>query len=331
MLILTKSDIEKCFSMKDAILAAKKAVKLYSLGQATIPLRTNLNVATYQGQSLYMPGVTCGEQDALGVKIVSVYPNNIEKGLPSVPATMVVLNPETGIVSAVLDGTYLTQLRTAAIQGAGTEELANEDAKIACLIGAGGQAYQQAIAMMTVRDLTELRVYDIDYERATAFAKQLSEDVKDTFNTKIYPVQTTKEGISDADIITTVTTSKVNTFAAADVKKGAHVNGIGAYTPEMLELPAELLVQANTVIFDTKDGVLAEAGDILEPIRQGLLSKEDYTGELGEYLLGKIKGRENKEDITVFKSVGSAVLDVVTAQMIVEKALEKGVGTQFNF
>ena len=331
MLILTKSDIQRCFSMKDAILAAKEAVRLYSSGDATVPLRTNLDVADYRGQSLYMPAVTRGKQNALGVKIVSVYPENIEKGLPSVPATMVALDPETGIVSAILDGTYLTQLRTAAIQGAGTEELANPDAKIGGLIGTGGQGYQQAIAMMTARDLEELRVFDIDFKRAQAFAKELSKDVADLFATKIYAVETAKEAVTDADVITTVTTSKVNTFDAADVKAGAHVNGIGAYTPEMLELPAELLVKADAVVFDTNDGVLAEAGDILEPIKQGLLTKEDYTGELGDLLLGKIQGRQHPEDITVFKSVGSAVLDIVTAQMIVEKALQDGIGHSFEF
>lgn len=331
MLILTKSDIQRCFSMKDAILAAKEAVRLYSSGNATVPLRTNVAVEDYNGQSLYMPAVTRGDQNALGVKIVSVYPENIEKGLPSVPATMVTLDPETGIVSAILDGTYLTQLRTAAIQGAGTEELANPDAKVAGLIGTGGQGYQQAIAMMTARDLDELRVFDIDFKRAQAFAQELATDVAETFATKIYAVKTAQEAVRDADIITTVTTSKVNTFDAADVKAGAHVNGIGAYTPEMLELPAELLVKADAVVFDTTDGVLAEAGDILEPIRQGRLTAEDYTGELGDLLLGKIKGRQGQDDITVFKSVGSGVLDIVTAQMIVEKAIEKGIGTTITF
>lgn len=331
MLILRKSDIEQCFSMKDAILAAKDAVRLYSSGDATVPLRTNLDVTAYCGQSLYMPAVTRGEQHALGVKIVSVYPENIEKGLPSVPATMVALDPETGIVSAILDGTYLTQLRTAAIQGAATEEMANPDARIGGLIGTGGQGYQQAIAMMTARQLEELRVFDIDFQRAQAFVETLSKDVAATFATKIYAVETAKEAVTDADVITTVTTSKVNTFDAADVKAGAHVNGIGAYTPEMLELPADLLVRADAVVFDTNDGVLAEAGDILEPIKQGLLTKEDYTGELGDLLLGRIQGRKGVEEITVFKSVGSAVLDIVTAQKIVEKALEKGIGSQFEF
>lgn len=330
MLILNKKDIQKCFSMADAIKAAKEASKIYTSGDSTVPLRTNLDVSDYNGQSLYMPAVTKGYKKSLGVKIVSVYPDNINKGLPSVPATMVALDPETGIVSAVLDGTYLTQLRTAAIQGAATEELSNPDAKIAGLIGTGGQGYQQAIAMMTARQLTELKVYDIDFNRAATFAKQLSEDLIGVFATKIYAVKSAKEAVTDSDIVTTVTTSKVNTFDTADIKQGAHVNGIGAYTPEMLELPKELLVKADRVIFDTNEGVLAEAGDIQAPIKEGLLEASDYSGELGQLLLNQIAGRQTQSDITVFKSVGSAVLDVVTAQLIIEKALANGIGRQIN-
>lgn len=159
----------------------------------------------------------------------------------------------------------------------------------------------------------------------------MTNDVKDVFKTKIYAVETAKKVVSDVDILTSVTTSKVNTFKAWDLKKGVHVNGIGAYTPEMLELPADLLVEADAVIFDTNDGVLAEAGDIQAPLKDGRLKKEDYSGELGELLLGKIKGRQCKEDVTVFKSVGSAVLDIVTAQLIIEKAKEKGIGTEIDF
>ncbi|EGJ27325.1 ornithine cyclodeaminase [Streptococcus porcinus] len=331
MLILSKNDMEQCFSMAEAIKVAKEASKIYTEGHSIVPLRTNLEVTDYNGQSLYMPAVTSGMEKSLGVKIVSVYPDNINKGLPSVPATMVTLDPQTGIVSAVLDGTYLTQLRTAAIQGAATEELANKEAKIAGLIGTGGQAYQQALAMMTARKLDELKVFDIDYNRAVVFAEKLTNDIRDTFHTSVYAVDSAKEVVANSDIVTTVTTSKNNTFDANDIGPGTHINGIGAYTPEMFELPKELLIRANTVLFDTTDAVLAEAGDIQAPINEGLLTPTDYSGELGELLLGRILGRQSKSDITVFKSVGSAVFDVVTAQRIVERALEKGVGTSIDF
>lgn len=330
MLILTKQDIEQCITMSEAIDISKQALKLYSNGQSEVPLRTNLNVEAHNGQSLYMPAVTSGDYSALGVKIVSVYPDNISKNLPSVPATMIALDPSTGIVSAVLDGTFLTQLRTAALQGAATDEFANVDATVGGLIGTGGQGYQQAIAMMTARKLKALKVFDIDFERAQTFVETLSAAVCDTFDTKINAVKTAKEAVCDSDIITTVTTSKVNTFNAADVKNGAHINGMGAFTPEMLELPKELLLNADVVVMDTKAGVLAEAGDILEPIKLGLMKEDDYTGEFGDFLLGKFNARQSHDDVTVFKSVGTAVLDIVTAQYIVEKAQKLGIGTNLS-
>lgn len=139
MIILTKEDMEQCFSMEDAIQAAEQASKIYTQGGALVPLRANLDVKKYNDQSLYMPAFTKGELSSLGVKIVAVYPDNVKKDLPAVPATMIVQDAKTGVVTAVLDGTYFTQLRTAAIQGAATKALANEEAKIGALIGTGGQ------------------------------------------------------------------------------------------------------------------------------------------------------------------------------------------------
>ncbi len=331
MYILTKKDIQETVTMADAIEASRVALTIYTKGEATVPLRTNIDVPDFSGQGLYMPALTSGSLPSLGVKIVSVYPDNIKKGLPSVPSTMVVQDPETGIVSAILDGTFLTQLRTAAVQGAATDALASKTAKIAGLIGTGGQGFQQAIAMMTVRQLEELRVFDIDFDRAKAFANALKEETKDSFSTVIIPVKTAQEAVQDADIVTSVTTSKTPTFDACDLKPGVHVNGVGAYTPDMVELPNELIGSADTIVLDTRDGVLSEAGDIIQPLEKGLISEKAITGELGELLLGQIEGRKDDSSITVFKTVGTAVLDTVTAQLILEKAKEQGTGVTIDF
>lgn len=329
MLILSKADVKECFTMRDAIEADKVAMTLYSQGKSKVPLRVNLEIEEENGQSLYMPAYVTGNLPSLGVKIVSSYPDNLAKGLPTIPATMVVLDPKTGIVDAIIDGTYLTQLRTGAIQGAATELLAQEDASIGALIGTGGQAESQLEAMLTVRALREVRIFDVDYQRANKFASDMSE-MFSPFDVSIKACDSSKEAVSGADIITTVTTSKVPTFSMKDVKIGTHVNGVGGYTPEMKEIPSELVQQADCIIFDTMAGVLAEAGDFISPLATGLVSKESYTGELGDLILGTIKGRQAATDITVFKTVGSAVLDVVTAQMIVEKARELGIGQEIT-
>ncbi|SMG48350.1 ornithine cyclodeaminase family protein [Paenibacillus aquistagni] len=326
MLILTKQHIEQVFTMKDAIEADKEALRLYTEGKCEVPLRVNIDIPKQQGQSLFMPAYVEG-LDATGVKIVSVFPNNIKQGKPSVPAQMILLDGKTGEVCAIMDGTYLTQLRTGAVQGAATDILARADSKIAVLFGTGGQASAQLEAMLNVRDLEEVRVFDLDYERAKSFAAQMQQQFA-SFKTRIVAVEDGDAAIVDADIITAVTTSKRPVFNGNLVKKGTHINGVGAYTPQMQELPEIIVQRADKVVFDTTEGVLAEAGDVIIPIDKGIVSKQDFTGELGQVILGQAKGRENDEEITLFKTVGTAVLDVVTAQLIYEKAMQHGVGQQ---
>lgn len=326
MLFLTREDIQKCFTMRDAIEADKKALLQYTLGKVDVPLRTNINIKDFSGQSLYMPAYVGGEDKASGVKIVSVYPENINKNLPSVPATMIVLDPETGIVDAILDGTYLTQLRTGAVQGAATELLSREDSKIGALIGTGGQAESQLEAMLTVRDLEEIRIFDIDFNRACQFSNKM----KEKFNINIYAVESAKNCVEGADIITSVTTSKKPTFSHEWVKKGAHINGVGSYTKEMCEIPKEIIKKSEVIIFDTNNGVLQEAGDFIKPLEEKYISETHYTGELGELLDNRIKGRRDDNQITIFKTVGSAVLDVFVAGMIVKKAKEMKLGKKIK-
>lgn len=169
-------------------------------------------------------------------------------------------------------------------------------------------------------------VFDIDVQRAQTFSEQLTTDWSKEINTTVIAVEELSQAIKQSDIITTVTTSKVATFNAEDVKQGTHVNGIGTYTPDMKEMPSELIAKADRVIYDTNDGVLAEAGDIISPLKEGLVTRDDYQGELGEVVLETLKVRETVQEITVFKSVGTVVLDVVTAQAIYKKANEKNLG-----
>lgn len=315
--------------MKEAINVCKKAVKDYTLNKSNIPLRINLPLEKFNGQTLFMPGSINSDEDALGIKIVSVYPNNIEKNLPSVPATMLVFDPRTGLATGLLDGTYLTALRTAALQGAATDLLAREDSEIATLIGTGGQAYEQAHALLTVRNLKELRIVGKNFEKTKRFVEVLQNDFSN-FNTNFVAFENSNDAIKESDIITTVTTSKTPTFDAKLVKEGAHINGIGSFTPDMIELPNELIVKENKIYFDTFDGVLSEAGDILTPLENKQISKDDFIAELGELILNSDLGRTNEQEITIFKSVGSAILDIACGNEIVKKAKEKNIGTNIK-
>ena len=326
ILVLKASDISSIITMSDIISANKEALSIYSNQQSNIPLRTNIDVPEYKGQCLFMSGYAAPAK-ALGVKIVSVYPENINKNLTSVPATMVLVNAETGIVNALIDGTYLTRLRTGAVSGLATEILARKDSKIFALFGTGGQAITQLEAVLTVRKIELVKVFDIMYERAKEFAQRMSNLYSKKFNNvKIIAVKNSDEAVEDADIITTVTTSKKPVFNAEKVKKNVHINGVGSYTPDMCEIPEEILVRADKIYVDTKDGAINESGDLIQPIKKGLIKVEKVNGELGEVINGKIKGRENDEEMTFFKTTGTAVLDLVAAQKIYEIAKKNNIG-----
>ena len=325
ILILKESDMSSMISMSDIIEADKEALSIYSSQKSNIPLRSNLDIPEYKGQCLFMNGYAAPAK-ALGVKIVSVYPENINKNLTSVPATMVLVDAETGMVNSLLDGTYLTRLRTGAISGLATDILSRKDSKIFALFGTGGQAVTQLEAVLTVRKIEEVRVFDVFKERAKEFAAKMTEKFGKKFNVKIIAAESSDKAVENADIITTVTTSKKPVFDANKVKKNVHINGVGSYTPEMQEIPGDILVKANKIFVDTRDGAINESGDLINPIKNGLIKKEKINGELGEVINGVMKGRENDEEMTFFKTTGSAVLDLVAAQKIYEIAKKRNVG-----
>lgn len=325
ILVLNERDMRSVFTMKDAIQADKDALALHAAGESNIPLRANLDVPEHNGQSLYMYGYAA-KANALGVKIVSTYPDNINKGIPSVPATMVLLNSETGETCSFMDGTYLTRVRTGAVAGLATDLLARRDSKVFAVIGTGGQAPGQIEAVLTVRPEIELvKVYDLNMERAKEAAAQMTEFFSGKFPAKFVASQTAAEAVDGADIITTITISKDPVFDGRLVKKGAHINGVGSYTPELSEIDEYILINADKVYIDTSDA-LEESGDFIKPIEKGIYSADRITGELGALINGSIIGRESNDEITFFETTGSAVLDIVTAQRIYEKAVEKGIG-----
>lgn len=318
--------------MRDAIEADKKAFIMQARGKCVVPLRINFDVEGTGGQSLYMPAHVIGYEapgGATGVKIVSVYPGNAAKGLPVVPATMVLIDDETGMVEAIIDGTELTRLRTGALSGAATEVLARKDAHIGALFGTGGQAATQLAAILEARKLVEVRVYDADPERMAAFVKAQSAACE-AKGARLVAASSSDAAIDGAEVVVTVTTSAKPTFDGSRVAPGTHVNGIGSYTPDKAELDPALLKRADRVFVDNREAVLSEAGDLVQPITAGLFGPERVAGELGSVLDGSMPGRRSDKDITVFKSVGFAALDVIAAREIVTRARAAGVGRKID-
>ncbi len=324
MLILSRDDMKKVLTMKDAVESVKEAFSVYSQGKSVVPLRVNIDIAKHGGQSLFMPGYV-EDLDSIGIKIVSVFPKNAEKGKPVVPAQMLLLDGTTGEVCCIMDGTYLTQLRTGAASGAASDVLAVKDAKIAALFGAGGQAMCQLEALLAVRKLQKVKVYSRDAHQLEDFVKKANLELKN-YGAEIVSARSSEEAVKDADIITVVTTAKKPVFEGKLVKKGAHINGVGSYTREMQELDEYIVKEADKVFVDSKQAVLAESGDFIQPMEKGIIDESRINGELGEVIFEKLKGRETKDEITLFKTVGIAVQDVVTAYKIYKKALENGVG-----
>ena len=320
---LTKEQMDEVVGIEDIIAANEEALKIYSAGGSVIPLRLNVDVKPNNGQSLYMPGYAKNDEiEALGAKIVTVYPDNPAKyNVPAVPATMILQNPKTGEVNCIMDGTYLTQLRTGALSGLASKYLAKKDSKVLLQVGVGGQAETQIDAVLSVRDIEKVYVCCRRIEKSEEFAKHMEE--KYNGKVKFIGIDNANEYVPEADIITLVTTAKNPVIDGSLVKEGTHINSVGSYTPEMQETPVEVLKKSSKIYFDTYEGVIKESGDVLTPIKNGEFSEDEITGEIGELLLGKKEGRTDDSEITWFKTTGSAVLDIVAGEMIYRKYQEK--------
>lgn len=319
--VLARDDVKRALPMSAAIKAVKAAFVQLSKRGAEMPVRSSLEVPAHNGVTLVMPGYLRGD-DAMAVKIVSVFNDNPTNGLPRIHALVVVVDAETGRPWAVMDGTYLTALRTGAASGAATEALAREDANIAAVVGAGTQGRTQLKAICAVRPIQQAWVYDIDQRQAEVMCAEM----EDHLDLPVEPATSSTQAVSAADVICTATTSSTPVFNDADVRPGTHINAVGAYTPEMHEIPPETVLRARLVV-DHRESALAEAGDLLIPMKQGLFDEAHIHAELGEIIAGASTGRTSENQITLFKSVGVAVQDVAAASAALAAATSRDLGT----
>lgn len=328
MLLLTKEDIKKVFTIKDAIETNKQAFVQVVEGTCEIPLRTQVLAPKYDGCFLFMPAYA-PEIDRASLKNVNIFPHNIDEGKTSAPAQILLIDGKDGFVKAVMNGTYVTQLRTGAASGLAFELLGRKDSKIGALIGTGGQAAMQLEAMLAVRDLDEVRVFDLNYDRTVQFTEAMKEELKQ-YNTKIVAVTSSDEAIDNADLLITVTPSTKPVFDATKVKAGCTVSCVGAYQHHMQEMDPVILNLASKIYFDSKEAVLSESGDILIPLAEGTITEKDFTGDIGNVIKGELVGRESDDEIIVFETVGMGAQDLMAANAIYEKALASNVGLNWE-
>lgn len=313
--ILSAVDVRAAIDMPAAIEAMRGAFAALADGKATVPIR--LGLETEHGVSLFMPAHLRTTGDA-GAKIVSVNPGNAAVGLPVIHAVVIPIDPVTGRPLALMDGTWLTALRTGAVGGLAADLLARDDAAVVALFGAGVQARTQLDAVRCVRDIREVRVVSPSGVSADRLVAELE-------GVAARRVDDPDLAIAGADIILAATSSQSPVFDGSKVEPGTHVTGVGSFTTEMREVDTALVQRARVVV-DQREAILEEAGDIVGPIRDGAVDESVMTAEIGDIVLGREPGRTSRDEITFFKSVGNAVQDVSVAARVLEIAERDDLG-----
>jgi len=294
-LFLNEEQVRQHLRMADLIPAMEKALIDFSAGKVTQPVRSVIKVDPPGGFFGMMPALT---PEGLGLKIVTFYPKNVERGLPTHMATISLVDPETGTPLAVMDGRLITEMRTAAVSAVATNLLASAGAKILAILGSGVQAHSHAEALRLVRQFEEIRVWSPTREHAERFAKEIGAKS-----------MSAEEAARGADVIVTATSSKTPVLHGLWLKLGCHVNVVGASRPDWREMDDEAM--ANVVFVDSREGAMKEAGDVI-------LSSAKIHAELGEALAGKVPARAN--ETTIFKSLGMAVEDIAAAMLVYRSA-----------
>ncbi len=322
MKVLGATALRKALPMADTIAAMKRAFEAFSSGAATVPQRIVLDVPASDGIALIKPAFLPGE--GLGAKLVSVFPNNTKLNKPVISGIVVLLDPATGEPIGLCDGTFLTAWRTGAASGAATDLLANHDARIGSIIGCGVQGRTQAIAIDSVRDLQVIRCFDMD----AAKMEELREELQPQLGARIEAVSSPEEAVHEADIICTATTSKAPVIDFRWLKFGAHINGVGSFTPSMREIDPATIEHAR-IFVDSRDAALAEAGELIHAVSNGLTHAEEWT-EIGDVVGARQPGRSTDDEITFFKSVGLAAQDIAAAALAFERAEKLGLHTEID-
>lgn len=321
--VLSANDVVQALPMAEAIDGMKEAYAQLSAGQVTAPLRSHVDIPAHNGVSLFMPAYLTKSND-LTVKVVSVFPENRQRDEPVIYAAVLVLDAHSGRPAAVLEGSALTAIRTGAGSGAATDLLARHDAMTVTILGSGVQARTQLEAVCTVRTITSVRVYSPNDSHAREFALAMAG--RGPIPDAIEVVDDPDEAVQGADIVCTATTSIKPVFDGHGLKPGAHVNAVGSFKPEMQELDPETILRS-LIVVDSRESVLAEAGDLLIPIASKVIDESHIHAELGEIINGNRPGRTDSRQITCFKSVGVAAQDAVAGRIGLQNAIANDLGT----
>jgi ornithine cyclodeaminase len=318
--LLSEQDVRIVLPMADLIDAMETTLAKFSSNEVTQPLRTVIEVGLQKAFVGIMPAFI-DEPAMLGTKVVSVFGSNAAVGLPTHLATIILLDPMTGELLSIMDGRYITEARTAAVSAVSVKHLARKDATRLAIIGTGVQARSHLEAITAVRQLEHVKVWSRSVANRMAFAQEMRARTTAT----ITLASSAREAVHGADVIVLATASREPVVHSDWISNGAHVCAVGACRPDQREMDSALVARGR-VFVDSRTGALAEAGDIILPMKEGAIREQHLAGELGEVVLGRIAGRTSPDEVTIFKSLGMAVEDVAAAHLAYLKAAERGLG-----
>lgn len=312
--------------MSECIELMADALSALARGEVYQPLRTIVRPPEAHGLLGLMPAYRAGEHGAFGLKAICVFPENPAKGKDAHQGAVMLFSRETGELLALMNASEITAIRTAAVSAVATRLLAREDATELGIIGAGVQARTHLTALAAVRPISRARVAC----RNSEHAEQLAGEMQPKFSFPIEPVGTNEEAVRGADLIVTATSSMEPVINKDWISPGAHVNAIGTHSPNSREIDGATMA-ASRIFVDRRESALHESGDYLLAAKEGFVSPENIAGEIGELLIGATAGRTSATEITLFKSLGLAIEDVVSADYVYRKVLSHDSGTWIDF
>lgn len=321
MLVLSEKQVQSLIDIEELIAALTQAHIQYSTGKAVMPVRLVVPLPEIQGRITSMPGYL-NEDKALGMKVVTYFQDNPKQNLPAILATIMLFSAESGKMIAVMDGSYITAIRTACASAMATKALANRETPVLGILGAGVQARTHIRALARVRKLRAIKIYSLSADSPASIKNSMEEEIG-------IPIDIAKSGedvVRNADILVTVTTAKEPIVKSEWLKPGVHINAVGSHRPDLREIDGATLKRA-TLVVDSRAAIMAECGDILLALKEKSVGDDVIHGEIGEVLAGTKPGRSNANEITLYKSVGIAIQDVATAHLVYRKALERNIGT----
>ncbi len=322
-LLLGEADVARLLPMDECVEVMAEALAALERGDMEQPLRFVVRPAEAAGLMGLMPAYRARPEAAYGLKAVCVFPGNPARGLDAHQGAVLLFDGETGELSAALNASAITAIRTAAVSAVATRLLAREDARGLAILGAGVQARSHLEAMALVRPFERARVWTRTPERAQALAAEAGTP----FHVEV--AGSAEEAVRDADVVCTTTTAREPILRRAWLREGAHVNAVGSSIPTTRELDTETMAAA-TLFVDRRESTVNEAGDFLFPQREGAISPDHIRAELGEVLTGRAEGRTSPGELTVFKSLGLAVEDLASAEHLYRRARETGAGTEVD-